>query len=186
MLFIEIILLAIGLSMDSLAVSVTGGAVLRHCSASAIIRIATVMGLFQAGFTALGYGAGLGFQQYICAFDHWIAFILLAYLGGKMILESRKEEEDQKRVDLLKGKTLCTLAVATSIDALAVGISLALLQEPLLLLTLTIGIVTFLFSAAGVLIGSRFGERVNLPFDLIGGIILVAIGVKILIEHLYF
>ncbi len=186
MLFIEIILLAIGLSMDSLAVSVTGGAVLRRCSIGNIIHIAAVMSLFQAGFTALGYVTGMGFQKYICAFDHWIAFLLLAYLGGKMIYESRKEEEDQHKVDLLKIRTLCGLAVATSIDALAVGISLALLQEPLLLLTLTIGIVTFIFSASGVFMGNRFGERVNLPLDLIGGVILIAIGLKILIEHLYF
>ena len=86
MLFLEIILLAVGLSMDSLAVSVTGGAVIRNCTASHIIRIATVMGIFQAGFTVIGYLAGMGFQKYICAFDHWIAFFLLLYLGGKMIL----------------------------------------------------------------------------------------------------
>lgn len=186
MLFLEIILLAVGLSMDSLAVSVTGGAVIRNCTASHIIRIATVMGIFQAGFTVIGYLAGMGFQKYICAFDHWIAFFLLLYLGGKMILDSRKEDDDDSKINILCNKTLCGLAVATSIDALAIGISLAFLQEPLPKLALTIGIVTFIFSATGVYFGSRFGKKINLQLDLIGGIILIAIGTKILIEHLFF
>lgn len=186
MLFFEIVLLAVGLSMDSLAVSVTGGAVIRHCTTGNIIKIATVMGVFQAGFTVAGYLAGMGFQKYICAFDHWIAFILLLYLGGKMIYDSRKEEEDDHKINILCHKTLCGLAIATSIDALAIGISLALLQEPLFKLAVTIGVVTFIFSAAGVFFGSRFGRKIDLKLDLIGGIILIAIGTKILIEHLFF
>lgn len=185
MSFLEIILLAVGLSMDSLAVSVAGGAVIRNCTIGNVIKIAAVMGIFQAFFTAAGYLAGMGFQKYICAFDHWIAFFLLLYLGGNMVYASRKEEDDDK-VNILCTKTLCGLAVATSIDALAVGISLALLQEPLSLLALTIGIVTFLFSAAGVLFGNRFGRKIDLKLDLIGGFILIAIGTKILIEHLFF
>ena len=163
MLYIEVLLLAIGLSMDSLAVSVTGGAVLKNnCTAGNIIKIASVLGIFQAGMTVIGYTMGLGFEKYICAFDHWIAFTLLLYLGGKMIYDSTKEEEED------------------------VGISLAILKSPLLLQASTIGVVTFAISAFGVYFGNRFGKRIDLKLDLIGGLILIGIGTKILIEHVFF
>mgnify|MGYP000102154692 CR=1 FL=1 len=110
MLYIEVLLLAIGLSMDSLAVSVTGGAVLKNnCTAGNIIKIASVLGIFQAGMTVIGYTMGLGFEKYICAFDHWIAFTLLLYLGGKMIYDSTKEEEEDGKFDPLCNRTLCGL-----------------------------------------------------------------------------
>ena len=110
MLYIEVLLLAIGLSMDSLAVSVTGGAVLKNdCTAGNIIKIASVLGIFQAGMTVIGYTMGLGFEKYICAFDHWIAFTLLLYLGGKMIYDSAKEEEEDGKFDPLCNRTLCGL-----------------------------------------------------------------------------
>ena len=106
MLYIEVLLLAIGLSMDSLAVSVTGGAVLKNnCTAGNIIKIASVLGIFQAGMTVIGYTMGLGFEKYICAFDHWIAFTLLLYLGGKMIYDSTKEEEEDGKFDPLCNRT---------------------------------------------------------------------------------
>lgn len=184
MLFPEIVLLAVGLSMDSLAVSVTGGAVIRNCTTSNIIKIATVLGIFQAAMTAIGYVIGLGFEKLIRAFDHWIAFALLLYLGGKMIYDSTRKQEEECKFNPLCNKTLCGLGVATSIDALAVGISLAVLKTPLILEAFTIGVVTFGFSAFGVFFGSRFGRKVDLKLDLAGGIILVAIGTKILIEHL--
>lgn len=187
MLYIEVLLLAIGLSMDSLAVSVTGGAVLKHnCTAGNILKIATVLGVFQGGMTVIGYTVGLGFEQYICTFDHWIAFILLLYLGGKMIYESTKDEEEDSKFDPLCNRTLCGLGVATSIDAMAVGISLALLKSPLLLQASTIGVVTFVISAFGVYFGNRFGRKIDLKLDLIGGLILIGIGAKILLEHLFF
>lgn len=186
MLFIEILLLAVGLSMDSLAVSVTGGAVIRNCTAGNIIKIATVLGLFQATMTAIGYLMGMGFEKYICAFDHWIAFILLVYLGGKMIYDGMKDDDDDCKFNPLCTKTLCGSGIATSIDALAVGISLAILKTTILLEAATIGVVTFVFSAFGVYFGSRFGRKVDLKLDLIGGVILVAIGSKILIEHICF
>lgn len=181
--FIEIVFLAVGLSMDSLAVSVAGGAVIRHCTAGNIVKIAGVLGLFQAGMTAIGYGAGLGFEKYICAYDHWIAFLLLFYLGAKMIYESYRKEDEDCSFNPLKLKTLAGLGIATSIDALAVGISLAILNAPLLLDISVIGAVTFLFSAFGVFFGNRFGNRINLRIELIGGLILIGIGTKILIEH---
>lgn len=171
--------------MDSLAVSVTGGAVIRHCTTGNIVKIATVLGLFQAGMTAIGYLMGLGFERYIRAFDHWIAFFLLFYLGGKMIYDGLQQTDEACKFNPLCNKTLCGLGIATSIDALAVGISLAVLKNPLLLEAVIIGTVTFAFSAFGVFFGSRFGRKIDLKLDLIGGIILIAIGAKILIEHLF-
>lgn len=185
MTLFEIVLLAIGLSMDSLAVSVTGGAVIRNCTAGNVLKIASVMGLFQGSLTLIGYLMGLAFAKYINVFDHWIAFTLLLYLGGKMIYDSLKKKEEEKPLHPLKANVLCGLALATSIDALAVGVSLALLDTSILLDASIIGLVTFLISGAGVLIGSRFGRTINLKFDLLGGGILVAIGTKILVEHLF-
>ena len=187
MLFIDILLLAIGLSMDSLAVSITSGTVLKHkCTAGHIIKIASVLAIFQAGLTVVGYTLGYGFEKHIKAFDHWIAFSLLLYLGGKMIYDSTQIKIEDKKFNPLNNKTLCGLGIATSIDALAVGISLAIINSPLLILAVTIGIVTFIFSAFGVYFGYRFGQKVNLRLDLIGGIILIGIGTKILIEHLFY
>ena len=186
MSFIDIFILAVGLSMDSLAVSVTSGAIIDKCACRYVIKIAGMLALFQAGLTLIGYVAGFGFRSYICEFDHWIAFGLLLYLGGKMIYESFKHEDHASYTNPLAWKTLCGLGIATSIDALAVGISLALLKTSLSMVTAVIYIVTFLISAAGVLFGNHFGHKVNLKLDLVGGIILIAIGAKILIEHLYF
>lgn len=186
MLYIEVILLAVGLSMDSLAVSVTGGAVIKNCTAGNIIKIGSVMGVFQTGMTAIGYLAGMGFEKYICTFDHWIAFFLLSYLGGKMIYDSLHEKKEECKFNPLCNKTLVGLSIATSIDALAVGISLAILKSPILLQAVTIGVVTFAFSAFGVYFGSHVGKKVDLKLDLIGGIILISIGTKILIEHTFF
>lgn len=185
--YIEILLLAGGLSMDSLAVSVAGGAVIPRCTTGNIFKIASVLGIFQAGMTVIGYVAGLGFEKYICAFDHWIAFFLLFYLGAKMIYESyRQEDEDDHSFTPLKFKTLAGLGIATSIDALAIGISLAILKNPIVIEACIIGIVTFAFSAFGVFFGNKFGNKVDLRIELVGGLILVGIGTKILLEHTLF
>ncbi len=186
MTVLEILLLAVGLSMDSLAVSVAGGAVIRRCTAGGMMKIGLFMGVTQAGLTVVGYLLGAGFQRYIMAFDHWIAFLLLLYLGGKMVWESRKGTEEECHTDLLDNKTLLGMSVATSIDALAVGISLALLDSEIVLQASLIGVVTFLMSVFGVYFGSNFGRRIDLRLDLIGGLILIGIGVKILLEHLFF
>lgn len=184
----EIILLAIGLSMDSLAVSVTSGTLIPRCTAGNMLKIGSIFALFQAGMTAGGYLCGMGFRRLIESFDHWIAFILLLYLGGNMIRESFRpeEEKEEKRTNPLATKTLCGLGIATSIDALAVGISLAILKTPLLPLVLLVGAITFLFSASGIYVGHQVGRKINLRLDLIGGVILIAIGLRILIEHLFF
>ena len=185
MSLLEIILIAVGLSMDSLAVSVTGGVVLKHCSTGSIVKIGSVMALFQAGMTIAGYLCGLSFRRLIESFDHWIAFFLLLYLGGKMIRDSLQEKDEDAKINLLCTKTLCGLGLATSIDALAVGISLAILKTPLFDLALIVAVVTFLFSVSGVYFGHKIGERIDLKLDLIGGLILIGIGCKILVEHLF-
>ena len=187
MLYVEMVLLAIGLAMDSLAVSVTGGALAQQrCGFYKVFKVASVMALFQAGMTLIGFFAGKGFERYIEAFDHWVAFALLLYLGGKMIYDSTREEEEECRFDIFRWRTLCGLGVATSIDALAVGISLAIIKAPIVIQTVIIGLVTFTFAAFGVFFGNRVGGRINLKLDLIGGIILIGIGTRILIEHLFF
>lgn len=183
---IEIILLAVGLSMDSLAVSVASGAILKQCAYKNIARIAFILAFFQAAFTLCGYLLGFSFLKYIEAFDHWIAFSLLLYLGGRMIWESFSPKEESDKIDPLCLKTLCGLGVATSIDALAVGVSLAMMQTSLVEVLGIIAVVTFIFSASGVCFGSKVRGNVNFRLDLIGGVILIGIGIKILIEHLFF
>lgn len=185
MSIIEIILLAIGLSMDSLAVSVTGGAMIRQCTICHMVKIGSFMGITQAAMTVVGYLAGIGFQTYITTFDHWIAFILLLYLGSKMIYDSSQEKDEECKTNPLCNKTLFGLAIATSIDALAIGISLAILKSDIVIQASLIGIVTFLMSVSGVYFGSRFGRKVDLKLDMIGGLILIGIGIKILIEHVF-
>lgn len=186
MSFLEIVLLSVGLSMDSLAVSVTEGALIQNYKHHHMLKIGSVMGFFQAGMTISGYLTGMSFRKYITAFDHWIAFLLLLYIGGKMIYESTQKQEEEDKTDPLCYKTLCGLGIATSIDALAVGISLACIESGITLEALTIGIITFLLSAFGVYFGNHFSHKINLKLDLIGGLILIAIGTKILIEHIWF
>ena len=179
---ISILLIAVGLAMDSLAVSISGGIVMRPFCLRQSFRLAFTMGLFQGGMTLLGWLMGVSFSSYITAFDHWIAFILLGFLGGKMIYESFEEEETT--ISSFSTKTLLTLGVATSIDALAVGVSMAFLKTSIYFPAFIIGFVTFTLSLIGVISGYRFGKIKGINVELLGGIILIAIGIKILIEHL--
>ena len=179
---ISILLIAVGLAMDSLAVSISGGIVMRPFCMRQSLRLALTMGIFQGGMTLLGWLMGVSFSSYITAFDHWIAFILLGFLGGKMIYESFGEEETT--ISSFSTKTLLTLGVATSIYALAVGVSMAVLKTSIYFPAFIIGFVTFALSLIGVISGYRFGKIKGINVELFGGIILIAIGVKILIEHL--
>lgn len=181
MSFITILMIAIGLSMDSLAVSISGGICMKPFCIKKSFKLALIMGGFQGGMTLLGWALGIEFSSYITNFDHWIAFILLAYLGGKMIYESFKAENET--LTSLSNKTLFTLGFATSIDALAVGISMAFLKTNILFPASIIALTTFSLSLSGVLCGFRFGKIRGLKVELLGGIILVCIGVKILMEH---
>lgn len=178
---IELFLLAVGLSMDAFAVSVSKGLTLKKMEWKYALWCGLWFGAFQALMPALGYLLGARFSSLIADFDHWIAFILLAVIGVNMIRGSREEKE----VDAGFGvKTMFLLAVATSIDALAAGVSFAFLQAGLLLTVLFIGCVTFVLSAAGVLIGNAFGSRFRTGAEVLGGVILILIGLKILLEDL--
>ena len=187
--FLELALIGVGLSMDAFAVSVCKGLSMRKVDKKYMLVLAAFFGGFQALMPTLGWFLGSQFQTYITAIDHWIAFILLTLIGGKMILDVIKEKgeneevcpDDSVRIDL---KEFFLLAVATSIDALAVGITFAFLQVKLASSVTIIGCITFCFTIAGVLIGNVFGTKFKDKATILGGVILIAIGVKILLEHL--
>lgn len=180
----ELFLLAVGLSMDAFAVSVCKGLAMQHIDGKKMCIVGLWFGGFQALMPALGYLVGSLFQEYITAFDHWIAFVLLAIIGGSMIREALSGEEDDDTNASLSFGVMLLMAVATSIDALAVGVTFAFLQVNLLFAVLFIGVTTFALSAAGVKVGSVFGTRYKAKAELAGGLILVLLGTKILLEHL--
>lgn len=184
MSILEIILIAIGLSMDSLAVSIAAGIIMDKFHVRYIFRIAFFMALFQGLMPLFGWLAGINFKSQIEAYDHWIAFGLLTFLGIKMIREGiSSKEDDSASFDPTRIATLISLAFATSIDALAVGVSFAFLQIKVALPVIIIGLTTFIFSFAGASFGTKFGNKYNLPMEIIGGIILIGIGLKILLQH---
>ena len=182
----EIFLLAVGLSIDSFAVSLTSGVILKPFRWTRVVKIATFLAVFQGAMPLLGWWLGRGFQQYIQDYDHWIAFVLLLILGSKMIVEGwpKKDETCPCCFDPSKTRTLLGLSVATSIDALAVGISFAFLKVDMCLPTVIITGTTFTFSVLALNIGRYFGRKLKTGAEILGGIILILIGVKILIEHL--
>lgn len=184
--FFELFLIAIGLSMDAFAVSICKGLKMQRFNVRHAGVIALAFGGFQALMPVIGWFLGKQFESYITGIDHWIAFALLAVIGGKMAVESfKKEEEDSsKENEKLDVKELLVLAVATSIDALAVGITFAFLQVSIVPAVSLIGVITFVLSAVGVFIGHKFGAKFKSKAELAGGIILILIGLKILLEHL--
>ncbi len=184
--FLEIFLIGIGLSADAFSVAVCKGLNMRKLNYKHAYIIALFFGGFQALMPLIGYLLGTNFADYIEAFDHWIAFVLLGFIGGKMAIEAirNKDEDEEEKTDVLKIGELTVMAIATSIDALAVGITFAFLKVNILLSVLLIGVTTFALSLAGVLLGNRFGAKYKSKAELAGGIILVLIGVKILLEHL--
>ena len=178
----ELILLAVALSMDAFAVSICKGLALRRVTVKEMAIVGLWFGGFQALMPLLGYLLGSQFREYIVAVDHWIAFALLGIIGFNMIKESREEEES---ADASLGfKSMLAMAVATSIDALAVGITFSFLRVNILFAVSVIGVCTFCLSCAGVKIGNIFGTRYKSKAELAGGIVLILIGVKILLEHL--
>ena len=189
-LYITLLLMGVGLAMDAFAVSICKGLSMKKVK----WQHATVIGLFFGGFQALmpflGWLLGSQFEQYITKIDHWIAFILLGIIGGKMLYEAIRGDEEEEcgcctenneKLDL---RELFILAIATSIDALAVGITFAFLKYPVGKAVTIIGVVTFIISLAGVYIGNFFGSRFKKKAEIAGGIILIGIGLKILLEHL--
>ncbi|MFH0967282.1 MAG: manganese efflux pump MntP family protein [Methanobacteriota archaeon] len=179
----SIIAIAVSLGMDCFAVCVVAGIAVREGRLSFILKIALLFGLFQAGMTALGWLGGSFLISWIEPYDHWIAAGLLALIGGKMIQEGRSDG-DEKSIDFRSSSVLLVLAVATSIDALAVGLSFAVLQVEILTPALAIGIGAFLMSGVGFWIGDRFGALIGSRAEIIGGLVLMVIGLRILIDHL--
>ena len=186
MSFLEIILIAISLAMDSFAVSITAGLILKEFNSRHFIRIAFYMGFFQALMPVVGWTIATSFRYYIISFDHWIAFILLLALGGKMIYDDLKCEDDHCCFDPHKRLVIMGLALATSIDALVVGVNFAFLDVSIITPIYTIGVTSFVLSFIGVFIGSKLGAKINCKFTLIGGLVLIGLGTNILYEHLTF
>jgi manganese efflux pump family protein len=178
--------IAVGLAMDAFAVAISIGLNAQDCGLRKTVRLAWHFGLFQALMPILGWLAGSFVEQWISAVDHWIAFGLLAAIGGHMIYEAlHGDEEERASCDPTRGRRLVLLSVATSIDALAVGLSLAVLGVAIWWPALVIGIVAFAFTAVGLHLGRRFGSLLGRRMEIVGGLILIGIGVRILIDHLF-
>lgn len=180
---VEITLLGIGLAMDAFAVSICKGLSMKKMNWKNAIIIALYFGIFQALMPVIGYFLGTTFEGLVTKFDHWIAFALLLAIGGSMIKEAFSKDEENKN-DKVDFKTMSVLALATSIDALAVGITFAFFEVNVLLAVTIIGLITFIISIIGVKIGNRFGDKYQSKAELMGGIILILLGIKILLEHL--
>ena len=187
-LVIELFLLGVGLSMDAFAVSVCKGLGMRKLNKKQALIIGLYFGGFQALMPFVGWLLGSQFQKYITSIDHWIAFILLGFIGGKMMIEAVREWNEEEVVEVMDApidhKNMLVLAVATSIDALTVGITFAFLGTPIVEAITIIGITTMVISIAGVVVGNFFGSRYKSKAEFIGGLILVLLGLKILLEHL--
>ena len=187
-MFFTLLLMGAGLSMDAFAVSICKGLSMRKVNKKQCLVIGLFFGGFQALMPFIGWVLGSQFEQYITSIDHWIAFILLGFIGGKMVVEAIREKDEAVEVEKMDPpldlKEMFILAIATSIDALAVGITFAFLQVPIVEAISIIGITTFVISVIGVYVGNFFGNRYKKKAELAGGMILILIGLKILLEHL--
>jgi len=181
---LAVIALAVSLAMDTFAVSIVTGAAYKELHIKHTLRMAGFFGGFQAFMPMVGYLAGLTISNYISEYDHWIAFLILAAIGLKMIYESFKIKEERKTMHPADIGMLLALAIATSIDALAVGITLSLITKQIAKAIVIIGIVTFGLSFAGVYIGKKFGHFFESGIEAIGGIVLIGLGLKILLQHI--
>lgn len=182
---ISIILIAISLSMDSFAVSVSNGLSISHLTLRKVLTISFTLAIFQGFMPVIGWLVGTGIERYIKEIDHWVAFILLCIIGFKMLYDSRKSN-DEKKVFTLKPIVLIAQSISTSIDAFVVGVGFALLGWAIITPALIIFITTLIFSLIGLQIGKYLGNKVGKSATIIGGIVLIFIGTKILIEHLFY
>jgi putative Mn2+ efflux pump MntP len=180
----SIIIIAIGLGMDAFSVAIGIGAASQNISVGSAFRLSFHFGLFQSLMPVIGWFSGMTVAHSIAGFDHWVVFGLLSFVGGKMIVESFRSVEKICKADPTRGFTLLILSVVTSIDALAVGLSFALLKINILYPCLIIGVVAFVMTMIGMVFGSKLGTFMGKYAGTIGGIILIGIGVKILMEHL--
>lgn len=181
---ITTVFIALGLAADAFAASITTGIKIKHLKVKHALMVATFFGFFQTAMPLLGWLLGQGLKGFISQVDHWIAFGLLTFVGSRMIYESMHSETTQTELDPLNVSVLLTLSFATSIDALVVGISFAFLRDYIATLVVVIGIITFLMAFGGVFIGNKFGNWFNNKIEMLGGLILIGIGTKILFEHL--
>lgn len=181
---LTIVIVAVGLSMDAFAVSVVTGSACKQLRVRHVLRMAIFFGGFQAFMPVIGYLAGITVRQYILNYDHWVAFGILAAVGLKMIYESLKIKEQRRAMHPANIMMLLALAVATSIDALAVGMTLSLITSSIVVAVAIIGVVTFCLSYLGVYIGKRFGHFFESGIEALGGLVLIGIGLKILLQHL--
>ncbi len=193
MSLIELFIISVGLSMDAFAVAVCKGLALKSFSFKKAGIVGLYFGIFQAGMPLIGYLLGIQFQDKITRFDHWIAFVILGFIGINMVRESRSKECSEKDTasydnpgTILNFKSMSVLAIATSIDALAVGITFAFLKIDIVPAISFIGIITFLLSIVGVMLGTIFGSKYKSKAELAGGLILIFMGLKILLEHTYY
>lgn len=181
--FVELLLISIGLAMDAFAVSVGKGMTLKRVRAYHALNAGVWFGGFQALMPIIGYFVGRSFASYVTSVDHWIAFGLLVLIGFNMIRETIKGDDEAQDANF-GVKTMLLMAIATSIDAMAVGVSMAFLDVNIWVSALVIGVVTLLISAMGVYLGRLFGSRLGANAGIAGGVILIGIGIKILVEHL--
>ena len=180
---IEILLISIGLAMDAFAVSVCKGLAMKKMSWKKAIIIGLYFGIFQAVMPVIGYFLGTTFERFITYVDHWVAFILLVGIGINMVKEAFNKESENRN-DNVDMKTMLVLSIATSIDALAIGITFACLKIHIVMPVITIGLITFIISVIGVKIGNRFGDKYEKKAEIMGGVILILLGIKIVLEHL--
>ena len=184
MSLITILLLAVGLGVDAFSVAIGIGAANRQKSWAPVLRLSIAFGLFQFVMPLAGWLAGSTVVEMIENYDHWIAFGLLVLVGGKMILQGFEKESDEEKADQTRGWPLLLLSIATSIDALAVGFSFSLLKTPILFPAAIIGVVCFIMTAVGMIFGKGLARIFGRKVEILGGLVLIAIGVKILIEHI--
>ncbi|MHB8138762.1 MAG: manganese efflux pump MntP [Smithellaceae bacterium] len=184
MSLLTIFLLAVGLGVDAFSVAIGIGAVNKNKSWAPVVRLSFAFGIFQFVMPLIGWLAGSTVVQMIETFDHWTAFGLLVLIGGKMIWEGFERESDEEKADQTSGWPLLLLSIATSIDALAVGFSLSLLKTPVLFPALIIGVVCFIMTAIGMTFGKGLARIFGRKVEILGGLVLIAIGVKILMEHI--
>jgi putative Mn2+ efflux pump MntP len=184
--YLTIFLIAVGLAMDCFAVSISGGMMHRCLKVKDTLKIAFSFGFFQALMPVIGWLLGISFKEFISQVDHWIAFSILGFIGVRMIYEALKKVEKEKRFNINSPSVLLSLSIATSIDALIVGVSFAFLETEILKTILIIGVVTFLISVLGLYLGRKQVFLNGKKAEIIGGLVLIGIGAKILLEHLEF
>ena len=181
----ETLLIALGLAMDCFAVSIGIGTSNAQKTARSVLRLAFHFGLFQGGMALLGWLAGSQIVELISGVDHWVAFTLLLWVGGRMIKDSFSSEKEADSMDPTRGGSLVLLSIATSIDALAVGLSLAMIQGSVFDTTLIIALTSLILTVAGYLLGNRLGKRFGRRMELLGGILLIGIGIRVVVSHLF-